>query len=354
MRPVPPSYLLEAERGHRRGVVLGLTMAEIMLLLLFCMLLVSAALLKDREDELARAVERSELAEQRAVDADRRAEAAALRLEAALTNSGGPLIDVIQLERDQAELATLREESSRLRELLGVAESALAEGPLPEVDWRELRLTQEAGNAVLESGLSLTEVVEKLGQLEAEAAAPTATPEEHLDEPLPAPPPSPIGHDWPPIITLGNDDFRFLTNSAELSDDFRTRLQSDIAAQVRELLAKYDVDIIEVVGHTDEQPIFSTRDSTLDQTAISVLAGTGAVRDLIPVDNAGLGLARAISVAKTLQEALSDTDVTVIPLSAAQLVLPGDIISDGIDGTDNQNRRRIEIRVRRSSPGATE
>ena len=43
----------ESERGHRRGVVLGFTMAEILLLLLFCLLLISTTALLDKDKEIA-------------------------------------------------------------------------------------------------------------------------------------------------------------------------------------------------------------------------------------------------------------------------------------------------------------
>lgn len=44
--------IAETERGHRRGVVLGFTMAELLLLLLFCLLLISATALLDRDKEI--------------------------------------------------------------------------------------------------------------------------------------------------------------------------------------------------------------------------------------------------------------------------------------------------------------
>ena len=47
------SPIAETERGHRRGVVLGFTMAELLLLLLFCLLLISATALLDKDKEIA-------------------------------------------------------------------------------------------------------------------------------------------------------------------------------------------------------------------------------------------------------------------------------------------------------------
>lgn len=155
------------------------------------------------------------------------------------------------------------------------------------------------------------------------------------------------------MITLGSDEFRFAVSSAELSDDFRARLQTYIAQQLRDLLELYDVDVIEGVGHTDEQPIKSTQLSTLDTLAIPVLNGDAPIADLKPGDYAGPGLARAIAVANALASELEGTGVKIVPLSGAQLILPGDVVSDGLNPDDDRNRRRIELRVRRSSSDET-
>ena len=306
-----PAHLLEGERGHRRGVVLGLTMAEMMLLLLFCLLLVSAALLQQQEKKIAEAERR--LGEMVAAGATPPTEE--------------------QQERtaeERLELERLREESQKWSEILPSDRVSPAE-PISDESWRELKVAQEIGQAMVDRGLTLSEVITRVEE-QAEAA-----------------PPAPSGHDWPPMITLGSDEFRFVVSSAELSDEFRLRLQTDIAQRLRELLELYDVDVIEVVGHTDEQPIRSTQASTLDTLAIPVLNGQAPITDLKPVDNAGLGLARAIAVANALAVELESTGVKIVPLSGAQLILPGDVVSDGFNPDDDRNRRRIELRVRRTS-----
>lgn len=315
MRRPEPAHLLEGERGHRRGVVLGLTMAEMMLLLLFCLLLVSAALLQQQEKEIA-AVEQ--------------------RLDEMVAAGATPPTAEQQerIAEERRELERLRQESQQWSEILQSAPASAAE-PISDETWRELKVAQEIGQAMVDRGLTLAEVVERV---------------EHQVEPVP---PAPSGHDWPPMITLGSDEFRFVVSSAELSDDFRARLQTDIAQQLRDLLELYDVDVIEVVGHTDEQPIKSTQLSTLDTLAIPVLNGDAPIADLKPVDNAGLGLARAIAVANALASELEGTGVKIVPLSGAQLILPGDVVSDGLNPDDDRNRRRIELRVRRSSGDET-
>lgn len=312
MRRPEPAHLLEAERGHRRGVVLGLTMAEMMLLLLFCLLLVSGALLQDQEKKIA-------AAEQRVDD-----------LVAAGATAASPE-EKKRVADERVELQKLREESVKWAELLPAESKPATSTAIPDETWRELKVAQEIGQAMVDRGLTLSETVARVDQA-VEVSSPT-----------------PGGHDWPPMITLGSDEFRFVTSSAELSDAFRARLETDIAQQVRDLLHQYDVDVVEVVGHTDEQPIKSTQQSTLDTMAIPVLNGEAPITELRPVDNAGLGLARAIAVANVLERELGGTGVKIVPLSGAQLILPGDVVSNGLNPNDDRNRRRIELRVRRSN-----
>ncbi len=287
-------------------------MAEMMLLLLFCLLLVSGASLQEQEKKVAAAEQR--------VD----------QLVAAGANEVSPA-ERKRVAEERKELEQLRVESKKWAELLPADAKPLAAGAVPDETWRELKVAQEIGQAMIERGLTLSETISR------------------VDTVVEVGPPSPSSHDWPPMITLGNDEFRFVTSSAELSDAFRTRLETDIAQQVRDLLQRYDVDVVEVVGHTDEQPIKSTQQSTLDTLAIPVLNGAAPITDLKPVDNAGLGLARAIAVANVLARELGGIGVKIVPLSGAQLILPGDVVSNGLNPNDDRNRRRIELRVRRSN-----
>lgn len=312
------SLTAETELGHRRGVVLGLTMAELLLLLVFCLLLASAAVLKEKQTE----------------------------------------IDTISAEKSQAPAAVQHQLEVTKTELSNFEQNAPAEfqhldKPITSTDWKELVRARdivrqtEAANGPLVVAPS-PEALTAAAQLDQIAIA-RNTDVGTLIEEISATPNNDPGHNWPPIITLGNDKFRFPINSAELSADFKGRLQSKVAGQVRDLLQQYDVDVVEVVGHTDEQPITSTQQSTLDNDAIGALRGERPIGDLKPADNAGLGLARAIAVANALKAAGLPANIKVIPLSAAQLVLPGDQVSDGSNSEDSPQRRRIEIRVRRST-----
>src|SRR5690606_36027959 len=136
MKRPEPAHLLEGERGHRRGVVLGLTMAEMMLLLLFCLLLVSAALLQQQEKEVAEAEQRLD----------------------EMVAAGATPPTVAQQERiaeDRLELERLREESQKWSEILPPDPVSPA-GPISDETWRELKVAQDIGQAMVERGLTLS------------------------------------------------------------------------------------------------------------------------------------------------------------------------------------------------------
>lgn len=309
----------ETELGHRRGVVLGLTMAELLLLLVFCLLLTSVAVLEDKQKE----IDRFATEEPRAIAAvQKQLDVAKSELQNYTENAPAEFQHLAKpiTSKDWKELVRARD----LVRQTGISQDTLTEVPNADAVAAAVQLEKVAADRHTEVGVLLQEL---------EAAQPDEQP----------------GHNWPPIITLGNDKYRFPLNSAELTVDFKNRLQSDVADQVRALLQQYNVDVVEVVGHTDEQPIISTQQSTLDVDAIDALNGARPISDLKPADNAGLGLARAIAVANALKSAGLPANVRVIPLSAAQLVLPGDQVSDGSDSDDSPQRRRIEIRVRRST-----
>jgi hypothetical protein len=163
------------------------------------------------------------------------------------------------------------------------------------------------------------------------------------------------GHQWPPIIDLSEaNGHYFKTGSAELAPDFRRELITNVPERIIQLIQQYDVDVIEVVGHTDEQPIgvrpFGVRPSNLDQGLVPVLRDSAAIGSLVPADNAGLGLARAVSVVSVLRQSKLLADYKLIPLSGAQLVNTDETLALAGTPGDIRERRRIEIRLRKSSP----
>jgi hypothetical protein len=162
--------------------------------------------------------------------------------------------------------------------------------------------------------------------------------------------PGPSGHQWPPIITLSEaGGYSFRSGSAELSPTFHETLVKKTPNDILAYVKKYDVDVIEIVGHTDEQPL-GIRQSNLDRDLLSVLTNTTNVATLVPADNAGRGLARAVSVVSVLRQSPLIAGYKLIPLSSAQLVNTDETLAMLGTFGDIPQRRRIEIRLRKSVP----
>ena len=154
-------------------------------------------------------------------------------------------------------------------------------------------------------------------------------------------------HNWPPIITLSEANGHFFqSGSADLPQELQSTLRGKIIERLIALIKEYKVDVIEVIGHTDEQPIVA-RASNLDKNLLPFLQNRPASKS-IPSDNAGLGLARAASVVKLLRTDDRLKGLQILPLSGGQLIDVGDQLSIGIPAPA-QSRRRIEIRLRRHS-----
>jgi hypothetical protein len=64
-------------------------------------------------------------------------------------------------------------------------------------------------------------------------------------------------------------------------------------------------------------------------------------------DNVGLGMARAVAVARALKAAGVDKGWTIVPLSAGPFLKPNDQVTDGKRKGADEAERRIEIRLRR-------
>lgn len=323
-----PAAKLE-HKGYNRGLILGLTMAESMLLLVFCLLLVAAAI----------------------INSERQKAAAALEQLAAVRN---------EVQEAKTSLETERNDGKRLRDRVAELEATLAalgsssdQAQALQKEWRELVQARDALRAYENLGVTPQEV-EKLEEL-ADAlhrhgfsVADVAAAEKRLQQlvALETAQSASRPHEWPPIINLSEaGGYYFQSGSAELTRAFEQKLRGSITAQIAESLARYNVDVIEVIGHTDEQPISRTG-SNFDQTVVDVVDGRKPITAIIPADNAGLGIARAIAVANVLRSNSGLKGAAILPMSGAQLVLPGDALTNGHAG-NVESRRRIEIRIRR-------
>ncbi len=151
----------------------------------------------------------------------------------------------------------------------------------------------------------------------------------------------------PPIITLAEaDGYTFASGSADLSGEFRQLLVAAAIPQIVSNAETYGATVVEVVGHTDESPIRTATASNLDQRLLAYLEGEPG-EALHAADNAGLGLARAAAVAQVIRTHPDSDGLSVIPMSAAQTIEPGDILAAAGGPLNEQDRRRIEIRLRR-------
>ncbi|SHH27366.1 hypothetical protein [Bradyrhizobium erythrophlei] len=336
--------IVRQHSSYRQGLVLGLTMAEIMLLLVFCLLIAMASFLKTEQNKLADV--KQQLEQQQAQNERYHDAVTALHENAAL----------VEKLQSLSGLTDPKEIDQYWRELVD-SRTAMAELGKNGLSIKELRdriadIEKLRSNGIdVDKALRDADVVGAINRAMTKPGQPPASTLAILDAiERGNTGPGPSGHQWPPIISLSEaGGYSFKIGSAELSTWFHDQLVNKTIGEILENIKKYDVDVIEVVGHTDEQPI-GNRPSNLDRDLLSVLNSTSAVGKLIPADNAGLGLARAVSVVSVLRHDPRLAAYKLIPLSGAQLVNTDETLAiQGAHG-DIPLRRRIEIRLRKSVP----
>ncbi|WP_413992424.1 hypothetical protein ACMDCR_10205 [Labrys okinawensis] len=356
-RPMPRITSITADgTAYRRGIVLGLTMAEIMLLLVFCLLIALSAMFtreKQQNDSLAAqlAAARIQIDEERAKEKTLTAKADDLKSQikrlSDLLNAmqvAGPksdndwmkLVDaskiVDAIRASGVDPQQVVKYANQLNDLVDVL-SSNAKGTEVAEAWRKL---QTAKGQLQTRGLQDV-AIQDLDKVIVEGVQAERDKKQGLGE-----------HDWPPIINLSEaSGYSFAVGKADLTPSFQSKLKTSVIDQVADIVSRYNVDIVEVIGHTDEQTV-NNRISNLDGKLISASDGSFPIDGLTPADNAGLGMARAVSVASILRSDPKLKGVTVLPLSAAQMIMPGDKSADGTAKGNVKERRRIEIRVRRS------
>jgi hypothetical protein len=335
--------------SYRQGLVLGLTMAEILLLLVFCLLIaVAVALMKQRAEldnagARIRQLEATVASDEAVIDTVRRNRTLAEVLDRAAASASPREIDefwrklveskeiVTKMEREGLTLAVLEQSkgtAAKLRQLI-------LEGADPDTLARGAALASAVDAVVAGRNMAKLAPQEIVALIEKSLAAPN--------------PPTDGGHHWPPIINLSEaDGYFFAVGSAELTPDFAADLRGAVVDRLLQIAVAFDVDVIEIIGHTDEQPITS-RVSNLDRRLSSVTLGESEVGSLQWADNAGLGLARALAVVQVLSADPRLHNFRILPLSAAQLVGVDGRLTRWDDHGDVRERRRIEIRMRKSA-----
>lgn len=319
--------------AYRRGVVLGLTMAEIMLLLVFCLLIAAATIFSRDKSRIA------ELSKERDQAVQSASGLGAVLAELKKRTAVGAPIDDSWQKLGEAAVAVTKLEQAGLS-----VDRAVAAAPLLAV-MDQLKSQGMDDKAILDAVAFMAEFREQL-----DAHGLTTPSADQMAKALLA---SNIARatkgadDWPPIISLSEASGHFFERgSAELSPQFSFALTDKIVPQLQKIISTYGADVVEVIGHTDEQAI-TPRPSNLDRSLLLVLRNGDDVATLYPGDNAGLGLARAVAVVQLLRSDKRLSSLSILPYSGAQLIEPGDRLTAG-SGGDVKERRRIEIRVRRS------
>jgi len=335
--------------SYRQGLVLGLTMAEIMVLLVFCMLIAVGVVLASEHAKLDEAMQRLKETEATAAADDailapiRRNRRLAELVERARA-SGSPhdvdefwrkLVEsndvVSDLAKQGVPVDALRDETASIAGM----QRLLGQRVDPDKVARGMAMASAIDDTAAGTPRKLTpqqvvDLIEKALREDGEA-----------DHSKPNP--------WPPIINLSEaDGYYFAAGSADLTADFATALRTIVISRLLQIAASYDVNVIEVIGHTDEQPV-TNRSSNLDRSLAAVTSGASGTSVLQWADNAGLGLARALAVVKVLGADLRLAAFRILPLSGAQLIdIDGRLTRWDGEG-DVRERRRIEIRMRKAS-----
>ena len=146
----------------------------------------------------------------------------------------------------------------------------------------------------------------------------------------------------PPVLLIQNSgEYKFQSGSAVLPPALRNYIRGELTAEIEKITQTRGIYIVEIIGHTDGQPINSC--SNLDTKIENLANGKESIERLKPGSNADLGLMRALQVVKELQQTGKLKQVQFRAYSAGQLILPDGNFAK-VDRTANATRRRIEIR----------
>jgi flagellar motor protein MotB len=330
----------EQDSAYKRGVVLGLTLAEVIILIVFCLLLLFAATWKMAEQtNRAGAAPESEIAQIVA-------ELEAMRGDQKLSETWREMTRAYYAVRRPREARAASPASDEEVKRLVLAEMETMRGKATlDAYWRELRWARDEAQR---KGAAAAILADQLGRVQGQLVQ-AASELRLARQELTRPDRRRGEHDWPPIIRLSEAErYFFRTNEAVLSGEFETRLREEAIPRILALAAEYRVNVVEVIGHTDEQRI-QTGHSNLDASLLGYLSEERGAAVLQAADNAGLGMARAAAVTRFLRKdpRILDAKLIVLPLSAAQAVDATGMLADGRNAGDVRERRRIEIRLRR-------
>ncbi|QDZ41355.1 OmpA family protein [Euhalothece natronophila Z-M001] len=219
---------------------------------------------------------------------------------------------------------------------------------VPELE-EELADAEEKADQLLSTEEELAAAEERITELEDELEE-FADLEEELEEAQAVIEQTP---EAPPLIVLSEREqtYRFPVGSAEISDSFQEALDDEIIPMLEEESERCNCDTIEIIGHTDNLPVGSGR-SNLDDELIAAF-GQEEHETLVPGSNLDLGMMRALSIVSYLKQAQEDGALEEIeyflPYSAGQMLNPDYTLDTSTETTDDERRRRIEMRLLQSS-----
>jgi len=294
-----PQFDIRQDKPYRRGLVLGLTMAEVMILLIFVLLMALGAALAKRDKVLA----------------------------AMNDGVGRKLVEMLQAAYPKASTP-----DEYFKELVRAIEARKTLESVGQ-DNAKANLLEDA-----ELGRKLRKAAENAGSQDPYKFADAALKKASLGK----------KGEWPPFFNLSEaGGYYFESGKATLRPEFVDKLRTSVIPSLRKYVDDYDVDVVEVIGHTDEVPMAGL--SNLDAKLIAASANSYPIEYLRSTDNAGLAIARAVAVVRVLRADPRMKGITVLPLSGAQLIVPIDRSADGSSTMGDQSRRRIEMRLRRST-----
>lgn len=153
--------------------------------------------------------------------------------------------------------------------------------------------------------------------------------------------------------------YHFKSGDATLPPKLKQYIEKTVIPNIESKFKnnKQAIDTIEVIGHTDGQPIKAINiNSNLDEYINQVATDEVDIQKLVAASNADLGLMRALAVVKELKrikhegKSLKILDKLKLPEDKVFRAYSAGQLTD-IDGTfakynssENKKRRRIEIR----------
>ncbi len=155
----------------------------------------------------------------------------------------------------------------------------------------------------------------------------------------------------PPILLIKDENSRFDPGSAVIPQTMFDYITNKLVPDIESTTKTYNINTVEIIGHTDEQPI-GIINSNLDNNLEVAASQGGSVSTLKAGSNADLGLMRSLAVVKELlkiQQQNKMPGVQFRAYSAAQLILPNGEFAPipPVKRQSEPNRRRIEIRFTR-------